>query len=121
MNKELSPLEKVLARLVHNLMYAENAEQCDEDIKTLKSALKDYEKIKAQDKFVDEVWKASDLPNYSKEAKEHNKQLKALEIIKRKMVDISDLIHSKNLIDYNNGRNRKWYLSQEEFDLLKGI
>lgn len=47
------------------------------------------------------------------------KKLKALEIIKRKRVDISDLIHSKNLIDYNDGRDRKLYLTQEEFDLLK--
>ncbi len=49
------------------------------------------------------------------------KCFKALETIKEKRVDTSDFIHSKNLIDYNDGRSWRWYLTQEEYDLLKEV
>ena len=49
------------------------------------------------------------------------KSLKTLKIIKDKRVDISDFIHSKNLFDYNDGRDRKWKLTREEYDLLKEV
>lgn len=51
----------------------------------IENALKRLETIECQDRFVDEVWKTTGLPNYSKEARENNKKLKALEIIKENL------------------------------------
>lgn len=47
--------------------------------------------------------------------------LKALEIIKEKMVDIFVLSISENVEMYNNKRSFRLKLTQEEFDLLKGV
>lgn len=52
------------------------------------------------------------------------KELKALEIIKKKNVIMEDLERSDKLRDYNiwgYRGNFDYYLSQEEFDLLKEV
>jgi hypothetical protein len=50
-----------------------------------------------------------------------DKKLKALEIIKNKRVDFGYLIISDDLKDFNEGLDRKWKLTQEEYDLLKEV
>lgn len=47
------------------------------------------------------------------------KELKALEIIKREMIDIVALISSENLFMYNTLKRNVDTLTREEFDLLK--
>ena len=58
------------------------------------------------------------------ELAELEKELKALEIIKKKNVNIIDLKKAGGLADYNIWYlryNYDDYLTQEEFDLLKGF
>ena len=49
------------------------------------------------------------------------KELKALEIIKEKRVDIGWLIRSENCSKYNLGVGESQALKKEEYDLLKEI
>ena len=49
------------------------------------------------------------------------KELKALEIIKEKRVDIGWLIRSKNCSKYNLGVGESQALKKEEYDLLKEV
>ena len=49
------------------------------------------------------------------------KELKALEIIKKKLVDIISLITSCNLFSYNYGKPNNLQLTQEEYGLLKEV
>ena len=49
------------------------------------------------------------------------KELKALEIIKEKEIDMSDLIHATDYLDYSDGRCKKYWITQEEYDLLKEV
>ena len=67
-------------------------------------------------------------PYYTRSEKRHycdiiETALKALEIIKEKMVNINTLIHHcLCLADYNKFQaQRKYELTQEEFDLLKEV
>ena len=46
---------------------------------------------------------------------------KAFNIIKEKRVDVSWLVISDDLKEYNEGLERKWKLTQEEYDLLKEV
>ena len=58
------------------------------------------------------------------ELTELEKELKALEIIKNKHVDIKELEGADKLVDYNVWYlryNYDYYLTQEEFDLLKEV
>ena len=91
MSKELSPLE-ALYRLVFSAVEDENrtVEECLEYQHIIETALK-----------------------------RNNKLEKALEIIKEKRVDVSYLVISEDLHDYNEGLDRKWKLTQEEYELLK--
>ena len=54
---------------------------------------------------------------------ENTKKLKALEIIKKKEVDIGWLKRAKDLREYNSGMGINSYsaLTQEEYDLLKEV
>ena len=51
------------------------------------------------------------------------KSLKALEIIKKKQVNVGDFIRCKSIEDYNDYccYNEKEQLTQEEFDLMKEV
>ena len=51
------------------------------------------------------------------------KKLKALEIIRKKRVNIGDFVRCKNIEDYNEYccYNEKEQLTQEEYDLLKEV
>lgn len=49
------------------------------------------------------------------------KELKALEIIKNKLVRVRTLIHSPNLDVYNALLEKRLQLTQEEYDLLKEV
>lgn len=123
MSKELEALERYGYHCSHYV----NGKK---DYKIIEAALKDYEKLKAQDKFVDEVWKSVDLPNYSKEAKENNKKIKALEIIIKKNVNVRAfkkvLLMKQNddakLRAYNSQNHRyEDDLTREEYDLLTEV
>ena len=53
------------------------------------------------------------------EIEKHKKEHKALEIIKKKEVNVAWFTYVGNLEDYNKGKFIGSYLTQEEFDLLK--
>ena len=53
--------------------------------------------------------------------KDIEKELKALEIIKEKRVDIGWLIRSKNCSKYNLGVGSSQSLKKEEYNLLKEV
>lgn len=59
-------------------------------------------------------WKSAGL-NWA----DYEKQKKALEIYKNKIVDSFWLIESNNLEQYNNGENE--FLTQEEYELLREV
>ena len=50
-----------------------------------------------------------------------NKQLKALEIISEKRVQVGGLLYGSCLEGYNKGREIAYQLSQEEYNLLKEV
>ena len=112
----------------------------DENIKIIETALKDYEMMK-QAKIIVADKKISDddlekLKNQSiivgnlEQSKieplfdeETQKKLEALEIIKKKRVDVRYLFQCKSLRDYNyiyKGTNQsELCLTKEEYDILK--
>ena len=49
------------------------------------------------------------------------KELKALEIIKNKKVDVLSLLCGCNFDDYNRPQEEKGKLTKEEYDLLKEV
>ena len=52
----------------------------------------------------------------------NNKKLKALEIIKKKKVNVFWLFNSKDVDEYNSAFYQEWrYLTQKEYDLLKEV
>lgn len=142
MSKELEAFERIKN---HTLSYTgdtyktltDSREMQVEDLNIIENALKRLETIEYQDRFVDEVWKTTGLPNYSKEARENNKKLKAFEIVKEKQISIADFIYAcmcskKDLKEYHNCDSNyefaatcvgweKEYLTKEEFDLLKEV
>lgn len=133
MNKKLTPLERVLARLVHNLMYTENAKQCDKDIETLKSALKNYEELLKRPCVImgrTNGYTQALMDAVSKNHKEikitsldDQKNLKAFKIIKRKKVNTGRIFIGQynTLEEYNMWENEDRKLTREEYDLLKEV
>ena len=125
MSKGLEALENIKSLFVGSPI--DMSQQFD----IIETALKDYEKLKAQDKFVDEVWKSADLPNYSKEAREKNKKLKALEIIKKHILN-RDMDTSGIYLEFHIGYYEPYYTIEiregtkqivplEEYDILKEV
>ena len=124
MNKELTPLE-ALRRLrdYENLpsrnpvLYLLEQENLPTYYKIIETALKEYEQIEY----------------HNLKVRDFDKKLKALEIIKEKMVDFDELNdaiyednyhqnNEHNAIDiYNQNRFEYKQLTQEEFDLLKEV
>ena len=52
---------------------------------------------------------------------EAQKELKALEIIKEKLVDVFKLYNCNTVEEYNQAQYRDCILTQEEFNLLKEV
>ena len=59
--------------------------------------------------------------NVCKSTSNIEKELKALEIIKEKIVDIGWLIRSENYSKYNLGVSESQALKKAEYDLLKEV
>ena len=125
MSKELKALEKLrttiqrLCRECHeNTRYSfEYSHQLD----IIETALKDYEELKIQNsEQFKEKWVQDNLA-MTFELNVARKKLKALEIIKEKMVDVG-AVYELDLELYNNYAteiNGTPTLTQEEYDLLK--
>lgn len=52
---------------------------------------------------------------------EVKKKLKALEIIKKKLVDVSEVLMTAGVEYYNNGYSEEFHLTQDEYDLIKEV
>lgn len=137
MNKELKAFEKIKEMYEYFVKNNRDLEPklmiCEkEDFATIKTALKEYEKIKqeVQDLRIAFYRKNNDTIEL---CHAYEKKLKALEIIKEKMVSLDDLNdaiyednyhqnNEHNAIDiYNQNRFEYKHLTQEEFDLLKEV
>lgn len=116
MSKELSPSDAFI-RIEHS---SKRYKGRKEDLDTIFTALKDYEMEHTLRIRLENI-------NYElvREKQKNDKELKALEIIKEKQVDVYILLKTKSLDEYN-----EWYvgiqddfipLTQEEYDLLKEI
>ena len=121
MSKELSLLERLKTiKSTWNCMNPNCSEAQEEDFNIIETALKDYEKLKLKG---DEI---KDYLYYShKEFLEDRKKLKALEIIKKKQVDVGALYEFEFDLEWYNKYvkeiNGTPTLTQKECDLLKGI
>lgn len=49
------------------------------------------------------------------------KELKALEIIKKKLVSVSEVLMTAGVEYYNNGYSEEFHLTQDEYDLIKEV
>ena len=58
---------------------------------------------------------------YKEDFKQVRKSLKALEIIKEKLVDVFKLYNCKTVEEYNQAQYRDCMLTQEYFNLLKEV
>ena len=141
MSKELEALDRLYCAGRLDLDYVLNGKQ-NQDYKIVETALKEYEFMK-QTKIIVSDKKISDddlekLKNQGiivgnlEQSKvellfdeETQKKLEALEIIKKKRVDVRYLFQCKSLRDYNyiyKGTNQsELCLTQEEYDLLKDM
>lgn len=134
MNKSLEALERL-----RNTLLAEGYWQdILQDVSIIEKELKEHEKYKY---FIQEICRYVGLDNLfpydnleeiEKEIKTMadnahwyiaNKNQKALEIIKRKVVLIDVLVDSENANDYNEfvSKSKDRHLTQEEYDLLKKV
>lgn len=52
---------------------------------------------------------------------EVKKKLKALEIIKKKLVSVSEVLMTAGVEYYNNGYSEEFHLTQGEYDLIKEV
>lgn len=122
MNKELTPLDYFIALGQTCLMQSRNYK--NNEVVVLKNGEKhttqelggiiktDLERLEVYDKCNYQTTIHKDVSQISKE-------LEALEIIKNKRVDFGYLVISDDLKDFNEGLDRKWKLTQEEYDLLR--
>lgn len=101
-----------------------------QNIDIIESALKEYENQKAIDKFMERTCKDLGVHNPTEELVLAAKQLKALDIIKNRQVDVGLLLACESEPEYlNRCCNRYWTndkcgwkrLTQEEYDLLKEV
>lgn len=121
MNKELTPLEAL--RNLTQIAYG-SSDDIDDKIKNyfelIKKSLKDYENLKLKHRSMQDA------------VLEDFKKLKALEIIKKKEVNVSTFVAYKCYEDYLNDWNilikevrrtmiGEKKLTQEEYELLKEV
>ena len=87
------------------------------------TGLETFNKIKTalEKKYGEEVKRICFRDNEILELETIEKELKALEIIKEKRVDIGWLIRSKNCSKYNLGVGESQALKKTEYDLLKEV
>ena len=80
--------------------------------------------LKALEKIVGCSTIESHRPKWQEDYKTVEKSLKALEIIKKKRVNVRLIYHTDNFIEYSE-KTRQYYdcvpLTQEEYDLLKEV
>lgn len=127
MRKELEALERLKSSLKsYCYEFTSSMEDLErglfekdyEAVKVIETALKDYETLKLKDEEIKEY------KSYSHEQfVQERKQLKALEIIKEKQVNVLMIkLTCKTVEEYNHLIQPKWRtLTQEEFDLLKEV
>ena len=65
--------------------------------------------------------KANDYETIKQALLKAEKELKALEIIKEKLVDVFKLYNCKTVEEYNQAQYRDCMLTEEEFNLLKEV
>lgn len=118
--KELLPLEALKSlRCAVSLGLGSQYEEMNNKCDIIESALKDQQKtievLSAEKTILSN--------NYNELKARHRKQLKALEIIKEKRVDVDWLICATDTVkDYNDKiKYQKHFLNQEEYDLLKEV
>lgn len=128
MTKELEALK----RLVHNLMYNDNKEQCNIDLETIATALKRTNKLEEENENLKSaIQNEAILSSWSNTTyqNEQDEKLKALEIIKRNPVMVAceyqrcivdEEMTYKKYCDYFDEEDRN-IKSQEEYDLLKKV
>lgn len=145
MNKEMAPLEALDDMLEYLLTYDEfNEKRHKDNVNIIETAIKDYDDIKHICNQYNIEFSLSNIREalftFAQLKGEHgtnwnnyNKKLKALEIIKKKMVNLDDLNdaiyednyhqnNEHNAIDiYNQNRFEYKHLTQDEIDLLKEV
>lgn len=52
---------------------------------------------------------------------QNEKLVKATEILKKKKIDVDELLSCETLQEFNDGYYKKWQLTQQEYDLLKEV
>ena len=132
MSKELLALEDIILYLNANEpkgLYCEN-------IETIKQALLELKSIKEANpsealKCLDDLYcepvdyrsndKANDYETIKQALLKAEKEHKALEIIKEKLVDVFKLYNCKTVEEYNQAQYRDCMLTKEEFNLLKEV
>ena len=141
MSKELEALDRLYCAGRLDLDYVLNGKQ-NQDYRIIGKALEDYELMKQAKIIVaDKKISDDDLEKLKNQGiivgnleqskvellfdEETQKKLEALEIIKKKRVDVRYLFQCKSLRDYNyiyKGTNQsELCLTQEEYDLLKDM
>ena len=130
MSKGLEALQRLFDHNYGNDFYI----KAEEDAETIEKELKDYNEIKEIAKhynFEDlghEVYKIDTDRKWQLKfdagivaIQEDYRKARALEIIKKKNVDITSLRCASSLEDYNRKENGFDPLTQEEYDLLKEV
>ena len=109
MNKELTPLEALgLLKLDVDRIYSE-------ELDIVEKALNDYENLKLKHRSMQDAV----LQDF--------KKLKALEIIKEKIIDVGVIKGSESFEEYNIviktilERKEEDFITKQEFDLLKEV
>lgn len=124
MSKGLKALQDIRLRIF--IESEVQSKKVVKDLKTIEKELKEYEELKKPKRIVgtttmDKALKKFLIDNNPSVAKE----LKALEIIKEKEINIHALLlHLKRFdspIGYNALVGEKYQLAQEEYDLLKEV
>lgn len=108
MSKGLEAFERISNHIEVSFDYSS-----DEDLSIIEKELKRLEDL--------EYAFSSLVKAFNSLSKDNEKELKALEIIREKRVQVGDLLYSPDLESYNKERYRLYQLTQEEYDLLKEV
>lgn len=114
MSKELEALNDLRNKCCDYLSLSMDRQVCD-SFKLIEAALKEKENI---EKTINELFSENGKVITTIDIK---KQLKAIEIIKDKEVNVFIFLHSGDLETYNDMVEENRKLTQEEYDLLKEV
>lgn len=122
MNKELDRLEhlRIGIQYINQDKSPAFISQYEEDIDIIEKALKRQEELDSLYTLTNHNGKFYVIIDKA-EFNQMSKQLKALEIIKEKNVNVPKLRNSSNLEEYNRCFRDKCLLTQEEYELLKEV